>query len=119
MNNKIKKFFTLILITSIGYLFMKFYQIFKGLIELDKTLPQYLGNIIGEKPEVSIQASLNRITVIVKYSKDIIKKNDGLDNIVTDYVTDFYPIFKAAHLKVIIKEASEKTEEEFSPDEKE
>lgn len=93
---------------------MKLYQIFKGLIDLDKTLPQYLGNIIGETPEVSIQAALNKITVTVKYSRNIIKNNDGLENIVTDYVTDFYPIFKADRLNVIIEEASEKVDEDIS-----
>ncbi len=104
-----KKFFTLLIISGIGYLGFKIYQLLKGLIELDKTLPQYLGNIIGEVPIVSIVTVINKITITVKFNKEVIKKNKGLENIVRDYVTDFYPIFKADNVKVIIEELIEKS----------
>ena len=104
-----KKFFTLLIISGLGYLGLKIYQLLKGLIELDKTLPQYLSNIIGEVPVVSITAVFNKITITVKFNQDVIKKNKGLENIVKDYVTDFYPIFKADNVKVIIEELIEKS----------
>jgi len=102
-----KKFFTLLIISGLGYLGLKIYQLLKGLIELDKTLPQYLGNIIGEVPVVSIVAVFNKITIVVKFNQDVIKKNKGLENIVRDYVTDFYPIFKADNVKVVVEELEE------------
>ena len=111
MRKTFKKILTLIIISGIGYLGLKIYQLFKGLIELDKTLPQYLGNIIGEVPIVSIVALFNKITITVKFDKDVIKKNKGLENIVSDYVTDFYPIFKASNVKVLIEELKEEKEE--------
>jgi len=107
MRKTFKKFVTLLIISGIGYLGLKIYQLFKGLIELDKTLPQYLGNIIGEVPIVSIVAVFNKITITVKFNKDVIKKNEGLENIVRDYVTDFYPIFKTDNVKVLIEELEE------------
>lgn len=110
MKNTFKKFFTLLIISGIGYLGLKIYQLFKALIELDKTLPQYLGNIIGEVPIVSIVAVFNKITINVKFKKDVIKKNEGLENIISDYVTDFYPIFKADNVKVLIEELKEEKE---------
>ena len=117
MKKTLKKFFTLLIISGIGYFGFKIYQLFKGLIELDKTLPQYMGNIIGEVPIVSIVAVLNKITITVKFNKDVIKKNEGLENIVSDYVTDFYPIFKADNVKVIIEELK-KIKEKPTPKEK-
>lgn len=117
MGNKLKKFFTFFIMSCIGYLVIKLYLLFKGLIELDKTLPQYLGNIIGDMPIVSINASFNNITITVKYEEEVIKKNEDLENIVKDYVKDFYPIFKRAHLKIIIDNIKNETENS-SPAEK-
>ena len=118
MRKTFKKILALIVITGIGYLGLKIYQLFKGLIELDKTLPQYLGNIIGEVPIVSIVAVFNKITITVKFSQDVIKKNKGLEKIVSDYVTDFYPIFKVNNVKVLIEELKEEKKEPV-PKEKE
>ena len=111
MRKTFKKILALLIISGIGYLGLKIYQLFKGLIELDKTLPQYLGNIIGEVPIVSIVAVFNKITITVKFKQDVIKKNEGLEKIVSDYVTDFYPIFKANNVTVLIEELKEEKEE--------
>jgi len=119
MRKAFKKIFILIIISGIGYLVLRIYQLFKGLIELDKTLPQYLGNIIGEVPIVSIVAVFNKITITVKFNKDVIKKNKGLENIVSDYVTDFYPIFKADNVKVLIEELKEEKKKKEKPAPKE
>jgi len=112
-----KKFLTFLIISGLGYLVIKIYQLFKGLIELDKTLPQYMGNILGEIPVVSIVAAFNKITITIKYNKEIIKKNEGIGNIVKDYVTDFYPIFKAKNVKVNIEDLKEE-KKKTSPKEK-
>ena len=111
MRKTFKKLFAFIIISGIGYLGLKIYQLFKGLIELDKTLPQYLGNIIGEVPNVSIVAIFNKITITVKFNQDVIKINEGLEKIVSDYVTDFYPIFKASNVRVLIEELKQEKEE--------
>lgn len=110
MKKKFTMFLTFLIISGVGYLGIKIYQLFKGLIELEKTLPQYLGNIIGEVPVVSIVAAFNKIAVTVRYKKELIKKNEGLDEIVKDYITDFYPIFKANNVKVKIEELREEKE---------
>ena len=111
MRKTFNKILALIIISGIGYLGLKIYQLLKGIIELDKTLPQYLGNIIGELPIVSIVAVFNRITITVKFDQDVIKQNKGLEKIISDYVTDFYPIFKASNVKVLIEELKEEREE--------
>lgn len=118
MRKTFNKFFTLMIISGIGYLGLKIYQLFKGLIELDKTLPQYLGNIIGEVPIISIVAILNKITITIKYKKNVIKKHTDLDNIVKDYVTDFYPIFKANNVKVLLEELKEDKKKPASKEKK-
>ncbi|MDP8267509.1 MAG: hypothetical protein P9L97_02155 [Candidatus Tenebribacter davisii] len=105
---KVLKFiFNFLVVSVIGYIAYNIYQLLKGLIELDKTLPQYLGNIVGEIPVVSITAAFNKITITIKYSKAVIKKNETLKEIITDYVTDFYPIFKAKNITVLIEELKE------------
>jgi len=113
-----KKFFILTIISGLGYLGIKLFQLFKGIIELDKTLPQYLGNLIDEVPIISIVVIFNKITIKVKCNKDVIKNNDGLENIIKDYVTDFYPIFKANNVKVLIEELEEENTEIISEETK-
>ncbi|MCF7858553.1 MAG: hypothetical protein K9N07_04415 [Candidatus Cloacimonetes bacterium] len=108
MKKFLKFIFTLASIAGIGYISLKLYQLIKGLIELDKTLPQYLGNIIGDVPKISISSNLNNISITVIYSKEVIEKNENLENIVRDYVTDFYPIFKADKVTVVIEEEQPK-----------
>jgi len=110
MRKVFKKFFTFLIISGFVYLGLKIYQLFKDLIELDKSLPQYLGNIIGEIPIVSIVPLINKITITVKFNQDVIKKHKDLENIVRDYVTDFYPNFKADNVKVLIEELKEDIE---------
>ena len=119
MRKTFQRFFTLLLISGIGYLGLKIYQLFKGVIELDKTLPQYLGNIIGEIPIISIVAMLNKLTITIKYKKNVIKKHKDLDNMVKDYVIDFYPIFKANNVKVLIEELKEEKEKPSTKEKKE
>ena len=111
MSRYFKKVLGLAFISSLIYLSYKVYLKIKGLIELDKTLPQYLENVIGEKPEVNITFTLNEYTVSVSFSKEILEKNKDLEDTIRDYITDFYPMFKKNKTSIeLVEKESEDTE---------
>ena len=111
MNRHFRKVLGLAFISSLIYLSYKVYLKIKGLIELDKTLPQYLENVIGEKPEVNITYTLNKYTVSVCFSKEILEKNKDLETTVLDYISDFYPMLKKNKISIELVEKEVKDTE--------
>ena len=83
-------------IGAISYAGFKIYEKIRAAIELDKTLPQYLENVIGEKPEINITYTLNEYTINVYFSKEILEKNIDLETTVRDYISDFYPMLRSS-----------------------
>ena len=111
MSRYFKKVLGLAFISSLIYLSYKVYLKIKGLIELDKTLPQYLENIVGEKPKISINTTLNQITLNIAFSKKILDKNKDLEGTIRDYIADFYPMFKKNKTSIkLVEKESEDTE---------
>ncbi|MCK4653195.1 MAG: hypothetical protein KAU01_01995 [Candidatus Cloacimonetes bacterium] len=104
MKKPFKKFLNLAFLATIGYFGYKIYGKIKGVIELDKTLPQYLENIVGEKPKISINTTLNKITLNIAFSKEILDKNKDLEDTIRDYIGDFYPMIKLEKLEIVLKE---------------
>ena len=106
-----KKLITLAIFSAIGYLGYKIFGIIKATIDLDKVLPQYLENVYGEKPSVSIQLTLNKVTLTAGFSKTLFKKKEELEKAIGDYVTDFYPAICPKYLDVVVTENTEETVE--------
>jgi hypothetical protein len=106
-----KKLITLAIFSAIGYLGYKIFRIIKATIDLDKVLPQYLENVYGEKPSVSIQLTLNKITLTTEFSKSFLKKKEELEKAIREYVTDFYPTICPKFLEVLIIEKTDEPEE--------
>jgi hypothetical protein len=112
----VKSFFGKLLkiafIGAIGYVGFKIYKKIRAAIELDKTLPQYLENVIGEKPEVNITYTLNEYTISICFSKEIIAKNKELETTVRDYICDFYPMLNIDKIKIKLNQREEKKKTE-------
>ena len=65
-----------------------------GVRKLDKTLPEFLENIYGERPKVDINLMMNVSTVMViklSFSADLLAKSPDIEDEVRDYIRDFYP----------------------------
>ena len=110
MKGSFGKLLKIAFIGAIGYASFKIYKKIRAAIELDKTLPQYLENVIGEKPEVNITYTLSEYTVSVCFSKAILEKNKDLETTVRDYISDFYPILNIDKIKIKLNQKEEKKE---------
>jgi hypothetical protein len=108
MKSSFGKLLKIAFIGAIGYIGFNIYKKIRAAIELDKTLPQYLENVIGEKPEVNITYTLNEYTVSVCFSKEILEKNKDLETTVRDYISDFYPILNIDKIKIKLNQREEK-----------
>jgi hypothetical protein len=108
MKGSFGKLLKIAFIGAIGYVGFRVYEKIRAAIELDKTLPQYLENVIGEKPEVNITYTLNEYTVNVCFSKEILAKNKDLETTIRDYISDFYPMLNIDKIKIKLNQREEK-----------
>ena len=58
----------------------------------------------GEKPKISINTTLNQITLNIAFSKKILDKNKDLEDTIRDYIGDFYPMINLEKLEIELKE---------------
>ena len=112
MKSSFGKLLKIAFIGAIGYVGFKVYEKIRAAIELNKTLPQYLENVIGEKPEVNITYTLNEYTVGVCFSKKILEKNKDLESTIKDYISDFYPMLTLDKIKIELNQKEEKKKAE-------
>ena len=101
------KLLKVVFIGAIRYAGFGIYKKIRAMIELDKTLPQYLENVIGEKPEVNITYTLTEYTVSVCFRKEILDKNKDLETTVRDYISDFYPMLNIDKIKIELSQKDE------------
>jgi hypothetical protein len=97
------------IVVGISYFAFQIYRKIKAAIELDKTLPQYLENLLGEKPtSFNVNLEFSGTSIEIVFSQRIIDENENIEQIVRDYLKDFYPMFKVEKLKIKISAMSEK-----------
>ena len=111
MKSSFGKLLKIAFIGAIGYMSFNIYKKIRAVIELDKTLPQYLENLIGEKPEVNITFTLNEYTVSICFSKEILEKNKDLETTVRNYISDFYPMLNIDKIKIELNQKEKKETE--------
>ena len=116
MGKFFKKLFTLAIFSALGYLGYKIFRIIKATIDLDKVLPQYMENVYGEKPLISIQITLNKIVLTAGFSKDLFNKKEELEKAIQDYIKDFYPAICEKRLEVNIIEQDAEAEKKSDKD---
>ncbi len=119
MKNFFKNLFWLAVLSVGGYFAYKFYRRIKSLSNLHNTLPQYLENIIGEAPKQKINLQFNKLVYDLWFTKETIDKNPNLEEIIREYIDDFYPAFKGMNIEINIEEKTEETEEEVKDNETE
>lgn len=116
MKSFFKKLFWFGVFSVGGYYAFKFYKRIKSLSNLHNTLPQYLENIIGEAPKQKINLQLNRLVYDLWFTKETLDKNPNLEDMIREYIDDFYPVFKGLTIEINI---NEKTQEDESQEEDE
>jgi hypothetical protein len=91
MSRFLKKTFGLAVVAGLGYLGLKLYKIIHGVMKLSKNLPEFLTNVYGEKPTISMNQHFRSLSVKVGFSKEILEKNNDIEAIILEYIEDFYP----------------------------
>ncbi len=90
-----KKFFKTIFLlggTAVAAHFgLKAYRRINGIVKLSKSLPEFLSNVYGETPKLSMNQAMNHLTIQLSFSQEIIDKHDDIENTIREYIDDFYP----------------------------
>ena len=110
MSKFFKKTFGLAIMAGLGYLGLKVYKIIKGSMKLSKNLPEFLTNVYGEKPSISINKNFRALRLKVGFSTEILEQNNDIEAIILEYIEDFYPEL-AKDVKLDIFDKSAKSEE--------
>ncbi len=85
------------------------WRLIRSVIALDKALPGYLESIYGELPKVSCTVNANiavKTRIVVKFSAEIIANHDNIEDIVKQFISDFYPVLAKSKLKVAVLDIS-------------
>ncbi|MCB5251024.1 MAG: hypothetical protein RBS16_02225 [Candidatus Cloacimonadales bacterium] len=98
-------------VTYVGY---KGYKRVDSIMKLSKSLPDYLENVLGEKPKVSITMKLKQIDISLGISQDTFDKELEIETLIIEYIEDFYPTLAdvKAQIHTYIKHDFEDTKEE-------
>ena len=111
MKKFFKKVFWYGLISFIVYHGYKFYLKIRAALEIDKTLPLYLKNTVGEEPEISLTITFPQSILKLGFSKEILNKDKELKAKIEEYIDDFYPALSGGKLEIkIYEKADEKPE---------
>ena len=91
------------------YAGIKLYSIGKSIFRISKTLPEFVKNLYGESPKLSLQynnLAILKMNLKIKlgFSKSIIENNDDIEETVTEYVQDFYPALSKCKIDVEVYE---------------
>ncbi|MCD6181843.1 MAG: hypothetical protein J7K89_05615 [Candidatus Cloacimonetes bacterium] len=93
----------------------RLYRMIKTSVEIGKTLPLYLKNLVGEKPEVDINMHWKRISITLTFSAEALAAHKDLEATIREYLQDFYPIFQqdyiTIHLDATAPESVDESEE--------
>lgn len=119
MSKGLKKICGYIILIVIGFFGYTLFRKIKAVVELSKTLPQYLKNILGEKPRFDFNMNLHRIIMTFHLSPDILKKNPDLEETILDYINDFYPVLSRKRIEIKLVEKDAKQQKEQTSEEKE
>ncbi|HPR16785.1 MAG TPA: hypothetical protein PLD62_00905 [Candidatus Cloacimonadota bacterium] len=90
MGRRMKRAFTFVLLTTIGYFAFKAYKFLRDIIELEKLLPQYLKTQFGEKPDVDLYVTLHHTNLTVKFTKETLAKHTEIDETIREFVKNYY-----------------------------
>ncbi len=112
-----KKFFKTALVlggTALAAHFgMKAYKRINGIVKLSKSLPEFLNNVYGAKPKLSINRTFNAMNIKAGFPQEILDKHTDIETTIREYIDDFYP--ELTKCAVEIEVHAKKAEEEAEP----
>ena len=99
----------------------KAYKRVSGIAKLAKSLPEFLNNIYGERPKLSVNQNLNILNIKVQFSPEILEKHEDIETTVREYIDDFHPEMArgAINIEVTALQGDEEGEEYFEEEDEE
>ena len=97
-------------LAGVGYLGYKAYCVVNNMVKLSKTLPDYLKDILDERPKVDVHLRFNSLSIAIGLTADTFESLDfDLDEQVECYIQDYYPRLAKFRINVqkYIKAATE------------
>lgn len=91
MNKFFKKVLVLGGVALAAHFGLKAYKRISGIAKLDKSLPEFLNNVYGAKPKISINQTLNLLSIKLGFPQEILDKHTDIETTVREYIDDFYP----------------------------
>jgi hypothetical protein len=92
MRKFLKNLFTLGAFAGAAFLGYKTYQRISNTARLAKTLPDYLEDMLDEKPKINVNTGLMSISIAVGLSSETYETlNFDMDEQIVSYITDYYP----------------------------
>ena len=104
---KLRIIFALALIAGLGIFSYKYIRKLIEFFKLIKTLPEYLRDIIGEKPVVHFTFSFSKLIIHVGLSKAVKEREKNLVEVIECYINDFYPDLTTAKIEITIFEKAD------------
>ena len=98
---------------------LKAYKRINGIVKLSKSLPEFLNNVYGEKPKVSINQTFNLMSLKLGFSQEVLDKHTDIETTVREYIDDFYLELAKCSIDIDIYARSEDEGEEAAPEEEE
>ncbi|MDD4224612.1 MAG: hypothetical protein PHD87_08525 [Candidatus Cloacimonetes bacterium] len=109
MNKFFKKVLVMGGVALAAHFGLKAYKRINGLTKLDKSLPEFLNNVYGAKPKLSINQTLNLLSIKLGFPQEILDKHTDIETTVREYIDDFYPEMAKGAINI---EIYAKTEDE-------
>ena len=109
-----KKFFKNTLIVAgvalAAHFGVKAYKRINGVVKLSKSLGDFLNNVYGTKPKVSINSGINTINstnIKVQFPQEILDKYTDIETTIREYIDDFYPELAKTRINIDIQPLTE------------
>ena len=109
-----KKFFKNTLIVAgvalAAHFGVKAYKRINGVVKLSKSLGDFLNNVYGTKPKVSINSGINTInstSIKVQFPQEILDKYTDIETTIREYIDDFYPELAKTKINIDIQPLTE------------
>lgn len=109
-----KKFFKNTLIVAgvalAAHFGVKAYKRINGVVKLSKSLGDFLNNVYGTKPKVSINSGINTINstnIKVQFPQEILDKYTDIETTISEYIDDFYPELAKTKINIDIQPLTE------------
>ena len=90
----------------------KTYKRISSIAKLSKSLPEFLKNVYGEEPRLSVNRSFNTMSIRAGFSEETLEKHNDIETTIREYVDDFYPDLSKCTLDIDVYVLGEEEEEE-------